>query len=62
MPIKNYKMRTKKESLGHAWDEDLNERVMARTRLHYEAGAERIELYRDPMGTHLEATYKEETP
>lgn len=57
-PIKNYEMRTKKEFLG-ADGLETTRRAGSRTTFHARSGAEKIELYRDHRGFHLDATYKE---
>ena len=59
MPVKNFKIRTKKEFLGSG--STVAGRILERVSHHYNrgCGAERIEIYRDHCGVHLEATYKE---
>lgn len=59
MPVKNYRTRIKKEFLGHLSD-GAGKRILSRVSHHVLKDAERIELYRDHRGFHLEATYREE--
>lgn len=61
MPITRYRYRTKKEFLG-TLENGAGARILSRVSHHTLAkpGAERIELYKDHQGFHLEATYKEE--
>lgn len=60
-PVTRYRHRTKKEFLG-TLENGAGKRILSRVPHHVLAkpGAERIELYKDHLGWHIVATYKEE--